>query len=52
MFITVLIWLLILLCTVKTIGYGIYTFKKKNIAGGISLIILSILTAAAAWVFI
>lgn len=52
MFITVIMWLLILLCTIKTIGYGIYTFRSKNTAGGIGLLVLAVLSAAAALVIV
>lgn len=47
MFIIVIIWLLMLLCAVKTIGYGIYTFRSKNTAGGVGLLVLAALSAAA-----
>lgn len=36
--------LIIIFCVVRMISYGIYTIKEKNIAGGVSLFVL---TAAA-----
>ena len=33
---------LILFYVIRLISYGIYTFKKKNINGGISIIVLSL----------
>lgn len=36
----------------RTVSYAVYTFRDKNIIGGISVIILSMLTLASSAVFI
>lgn len=51
MLINIVIWIAILICTVKTLGYGVYTLKKNNKTGGIALLILAVFTAASALVF-
>ena len=52
MAINILIWLILIWCAVKTIGYGIYTLNRKNITGAVSIFILSLLTLSAIAVFI
>lgn len=47
--IRVLISLVIFFYTIRVVSYGIYTFRDKNKAGGISLMILG---AAVFFIFI
>lgn len=37
----IIISILILFYTIRVVSYGIYTFKSRNITGGISLIFLA-----------
>lgn len=36
----ILIILIVLICTIKTVGYGIFTLQNKNIPGSIMIFIL------------
>jgi hypothetical protein len=42
--IRILIGIIVLFYTIRVVSYGIYTFKDKNIAGGISVMVLSLMT--------
>ena len=45
MFITSLIAVIILICVIKTISYGIWCAKNKNTVGGISVFFLALCSA-------
>ena len=38
--------IIMLLCLSRTISYAIYTFRQKNITGGIGALVLSLAAAA------
>ncbi|GEM_PF-4304749 len=42
-----LIAVIVVCCAVKTVGYGIYTLKQKNIPGSIMIFLMSAASLAA-----
>lgn len=40
----------VLFCAAKTIGYGIFTLREKNITGAIMIFLMSLLSAASLFV--
>lgn len=43
--------IIVLICTVRIIGYGVYTLKTKNITGGIGLFVMAVFVAASSAFF-
>lgn len=43
--------LIILICTIRVVTYGIYTVKNKNKTGGIGLFALALIIASSSVVF-
>ena len=41
----------ILVCTVRVIGYGVYTLKDKNTVGGVGLFVIAFLVAISSVYF-
>lgn len=52
MIVNIIIWLILIWCSIKTIGYGVYTLKRKNIVGAVSIFVLAALVLAGIAVFI
>lgn len=52
MIVNVIIWLILVFCSIKTIGYGVYTLKRKNIVGAVSIFVLAALVLAGIAVFV
>ena len=51
MFEKIVFLLVILICTIRVISYGIYTIKDKNITGAIGVFIMAFFTAASSVYF-
>lgn len=51
MLVKIAVWIAILICTVKTVGYGMYVLKK-NKTGALALFVMALLTAACSAVFV
>ena len=43
--------LIIIVCTVRIVNYGIYTVRDRNTAGGVGLFVMAALTAASSLYF-
>lgn len=43
--------LIILICTIRIVNYGIYTIRDKNKTGGIGLFIMALMTASTSIYF-
>ncbi|MGN0106699.1 MAG: hypothetical protein ACI4A5_03240 [Hominilimicola sp.] len=44
--------LVIFICTIRIVGYGIFTVKDKNKTGGIGLFVMALMTASASIYFL
>lgn len=51
MFEKIVFLLVILICTIRVISYGIYTVKDKNIVGAVGLFVMAFCTAASSICF-
>ncbi len=44
--------IVILICTVRIIGYGVYTIRIKNITGGLGLFLMALFVASSSVFFL
>lgn len=47
----IIIAVLALIAFIRTVGYGVYTLRMKNICGAVSLFVLALMCAATSVIF-
>lgn len=47
MLINLIILILTIACVVRTVSYGIWTIRSKNITGGIAVLVLALIAAVS-----
>ena len=50
MLVKCIIYIIIILCTIRTISFGVWCFRDKNILGGISVFFLAVCSALCLFV--
>lgn len=49
---TAVFLIILLICTIRTVNYGIYTIRDKNKTGGAGIFAIAIITIAASVYFL
>ena len=52
MFLSFIIFMILLVIVLKTFGFAIWCIKDKNILGGISIMILTLLVASSSFILL